>query len=90
MTALLCGGFSTAYVGNTGAGSRWAIVFSFLKGVLKTRPSVSAYFVLPAFYSGTVTAAFCLEIGLSLIAILLFRDAVSQHLPTAASRRRAF
>jgi ATP-binding cassette subfamily B protein len=50
----------------------WAFVFSFLKGVLKNAPIGLGFFVLSAFYSGTVTAAFCLEIGLSLIAILLF------------------
>lgn len=49
----------------------WAFVFSFLKGILKNAPIGLGFFVLYAFYHGTVTPEFCLQIGIALVGILL-------------------
>lgn len=51
----------------------WAFVFSFLKGILKNAPIGLGFFVLAAFYHGTVTPRLCLQIGLALGVILLFQ-----------------
>ncbi len=51
----------------------WAFVFSFLSGILKNAPIALAFFALSAFYHGTATAELCLQIGISLVAILLLQ-----------------
>lgn len=49
----------------------WAFVFSFLKGILKNAPIGLGFFALAAFYHGTATPAFCLKLGIALVAMLL-------------------
>ncbi|MFT3983942.1 MAG: ABC transporter ATP-binding protein [Lachnospiraceae bacterium] len=49
----------------------WAFVFSFLKGILKNAPIGLGFFALSAFYHKTATPVFCLQIGITLVAVLL-------------------
>ncbi len=49
----------------------WAFVFSFLKGILKNAPIALGFFTLAAFYHGTATPRFCLQIGVALVGMLL-------------------
>lgn len=49
----------------------WAFLFSFLKGILKNAPIGLGFFALSAFYHGTATPVFCLQIGIALVALLL-------------------
>lgn len=49
----------------------WAFVFSFLKGILKNAPIGLGFLALSAFYHGTATPVFCLQIGIALVGILL-------------------
>ncbi len=49
----------------------WAFVFSFLKGILKNAPIGLGFFALSAFYHKTATPVFCLQIGITLVVVLL-------------------
>lgn len=51
----------------------WAFVFSFLKGLLKNAPIGLGFYVLYAFYNGIATPAFCLQIGVALVCLLLLQ-----------------
>lgn len=64
-----------------------AFVFSFFKGLLKNAPIGLGFFALSAFYKGTATPTFCLQIGIVLVAILLVQmlfHHISDRLQSAA------
>ncbi|WP_312636886.1 ABC transporter ATP-binding protein [Oscillibacter sp.] len=69
MTALMSRIFNAS--GKYRSRIAWAFVFSFLKGVLKNAPIALGFFTLAAFYHGTVTPKFCLQIGVALVGMLL-------------------